>query len=204
MVTADEALQMLQDGHGRYLSGRSTLMDAVGPERRSDVAEVQTPFAAVLGCADSRVPPEVVFDQGLGELFVVRVAGHVIGPATVGSLEFGTRILGARLIVVLGHSRCGAVQAALSQDTELSPALATLVARVHRATAATRAAHPEADADELMEAAVRAHVLGTVDRLGRESPVLARLVESDGLRIVGAEYSTDTGEVAFLEAADPP
>ena len=199
MVTADEALQRLRDGQGRYLSGASTLMDAVGPDRRGDVAAGQAPFAIVLGCADSRVPPEVVFDQGLGDLFVVRVAGHVVGPATIGSLEFGAQALGARLVVVLGHSGCGAVAAALDDAAVLPPALDELVSRVRGAVREVRAEQPHAEQAALMEAAVLAHVHRTVERLGAESPVLSRLVSEEGLRIVGAEYDTATGEVTFLD-----
>ncbi|MDX1594945.1 MAG: carbonic anhydrase [Gammaproteobacteria bacterium] len=199
-VTADEALQRLRDGNRRFVDGRTCHDTRANPDLRQSLKGGQAPFAAVLGCADSRVPVEAVFDQGLGDLFVVRVAGHVPTPAPVGSLEFAAHKFGTRLIVVLGHACCGAVEAALGDTPDdLSPELKAIIGAIRHSLAGT----PEIAGDPpevRLEQAVRTHVRVTVDAL-RRHPGLAGLIAGDGLRIVGAEYALDSGEVTFLDEA---
>ncbi len=195
MITPDEALQRLADGNRRYVAGRSASDPATLPARRAALVDGQAPFAAVLGCADSRVPVEAVFDQGPGDLFVVRVAGHVATSAPVGSLEFAANKLGARLIVVLGHARCGAVEAALGNPRGLSPELQAVVDAIRPALDGL----PDAEGADRLAGAVNAHVRATVAAL-RATPALAKLISDEGLRIVGAEYALDSGTVTFLDA----
>jgi carbonic anhydrase len=190
MIPADEALQRLIEGNRRFVDGETRNDAQANPALRESLKDGQAPFAAVLGCADSRVPVEAVFDQTLGDLFVVRVAGHVPTPAPVGSLT--------RLIVVLGHACCGAVQAALDPTPHaLSPELDAIVSAIRTSLAGeadSGAKAPEAQ----LERAVRTHVRATVEAL-RHHPGLAGLIADDGLRVVGAEYALDSGEVTFLD-----
>ncbi len=201
-VPAEEALARLRQGNTRHVAdtpqrtvlGRSAL--------RHDLASGQAPFAVVLGCADSRAAAEIVFDQDVGDLFVVRVAGHVVAPAELGSIEFAAENLGARLVVVMGHSRCGAVGATLAQirapDPDLSPNLLALVDHIRPAVLPVLERIGDATEAEIIEAAVRANVYGAMHALEAHSPSLARLKREEGLRIVGAEYDLDTGAVEFL------
>ena len=198
MIPADEALQRLIEGNHRFVDGETRNDAQANPALRESLKDGQAPFAAVLGCADSRVPVEAVFDQTLGDLFVVRVAGHVPTPAPVGSLEFAAHKFGTRLIVVLGHACCGAVQAALDPTPyALSPELDAIVSAIRTSLAGeadSGAKAPEAQ----LERAVRTHVRATVEAL-RHHPGLAGLIADDGLRVVGAEYALDSGEVTFLD-----
>lgn len=197
-LSAAEALASLVEGNHRFVNGTGI---GSHPERRADLVEGQQPFAAVLGCADSRVPVEAVFDQGLGDLFVVRVAGNVAGPSQVGSLEFAVSQLGVRLIVVLGHSACGAVDATLAQldgsAPALTPGLGALVSLLRPGVESVHAAGA-ADRQALSRAAVRANVAHVVRTLGESSVALASAMREEGLEIVGAEYALDSGEVVFL------
>lgn len=211
MIPSTEALERLREGNRRHVADvrrRSTLPTRT---RRSELVRGQEPFAVVLGCADSRVPPELVFDQTLGDLFVVRVAGNVTPPSVVGSVEFAVDLLGTRLVVVLGHSGCGAVQATLDAiegpAADLSPGLRSLVEGIRPAVeplleAGDPGAEPEADRAALVERAVRANVRASAEHLRRGSEILARRIEEDGLRVVGAEYSLETGAVDLFDA--PP
>ena len=202
MIDADEALKRLQEGNARFVAGlhgkEPALTDA---QRRIQLVGGQTPFAIVLGCSDSRVPAEIVFDQGLGDLFVIRVAGNIVAPSQIGSIEFAAERFGTRLVVVLGHSQCGAVQATLEElerpSEQRSPNLAAIVNRIRPAVAPLLESDVPHD-EELIERAVRANILASVRQLRQGSPILEKLV-SDGLRIVGAEYSLASGEVEFLE-----
>lgn len=166
---------------------------------RAELVAGQSPFAIVLACSDSRVPVELIFDQGLGDLFVIRVAGNVVAPSQVGSVEFAAAQLGTRLVVVLGHSNCGAVDAALGelrrQEEQRSPNLRAIVDRIRPAIEPLL----EADADTPLHDAVIANVFRSVDRLQHGSTIVENLVASGDLTIIGAEYSIETGIVSFLE-----
>lgn len=166
-----------------------------GSDRLAEVAQGQKPFAAILSCADSRVPPELIFDQGLGDLFVVRVAGNVVKNTQVGSLEFAVEQLGARLIMVLGHSRCGAVNAALARAVGLSPALAKVVAPISKVVESLRTA----DGDPSLDEAIEANVLRSVEKISQRSVLLATLLKEGTIEIVGACYDLETGQVKILE-----
>lgn len=199
MLTAPEALDRLRSGNERFLAGASDLHEPV--RRVAELAEGQAPFAVVLGCSDSRVPVELVFDQGLGDLFVIRVAGNVAAPSQIGSIEYAAAQLGARLVVVLGHTRCGAVAASVDAAPGTTPEghLGSIVERVLPAVHEARAARPGAGHEDLVREAVRANVRASVRSLLEDSPVLARLAAEDGLSVVGAEYALETGRVEFLE-----
>jgi carbonic anhydrase len=202
MITAPEALQRLREGHQRFVSNNGSRHAPSDRARRAALANSQHPFAIILGCSDSRVPPEIVFDQGLGELFVVRVAGNIAEPTQIGSVEFAARQFDTRLVVVLGHSRCGAVQAALKHleqsKEEQSPHLRSIVDCVRPIVAALLKTDVARDRAALVEEAVRANISASVTRL-RRSEILADLAESAGLVVVGAEYSLDTGGVEFFD-----
>ena len=206
MITqASDALQRLREGNARFVAGAGALERHADAERRAQLVDGQHPSAIVLGCSDSRVPPEVVFDQGLGELFVVRVAGNVVTPSQLGSVEFAAEQLGARLAVVLGHSQCGAVKATLDEIERPSEARsANLSAIVDRIRPALEdLVQSDAGREPLLARAVRANIRHAADHLRHGSPVLEELIERDGLVIVEAEYSLATGVVELLDASSP-
>src|SRR4051812_6976921 len=208
MVPAAEALERLRAGNLRFVSERSRSGDGVTGTRRSEVAAGQQPFAIILGCSDSRVPAEIVFDQGLGDLFVIRVAGNIVAPSQVGSVEFAAARFGTRLVVVLGHSQCGAISATLEElqrPTEnQSRNLRAIVDRVRPAVASLLATDLKHDLPALIREAVRANIRTAVDHLRHGSEILEQLIEDDGLVVVGAEYSLETGVVEFLDGALAP
>ena len=203
MITAREALERLREGNHRFTAPDQTRQAETGASHRRALAGGQSPFAVILSCADSRVPPEIVFDQGLGDLFVVRVAGNIVTPPLLGSVEFAVGQLGTRLVVVLGHSSCGAIQAALAQierpDENLSPNLRSLVDQIHPAVASLLASGSQQDRDALIGQMVRENVRASVSQMSKRSPLIAALIEDDGLVVVGAEYSLESGAVAFFE-----
>ncbi len=174
------------------------------PRRRMEVAPAQEPFAVILGCSDSRVPAEIVFDQGLGDLFVIRVAGNIVAPSQVGSVEFAVARFRTRLVVVLGHSSCGAVTATIEElqrpATDQSKNLRAIVDRVRPAIQPlmNRGYSPE----ELVHEGVRSNIRVAASQLRHGSEILERLIEKEGLLVVGAEYSLDTGVVDFFDV--PP
>ena len=187
-----QALQRLREGNERYVAAKLTLTNATAT-RRLEVAHEQRPFAAILVCADSRVPAEIVFDQGLGDLFVVRVAGPVADEAVLGSLEFAVTALAVPLILVLGHERCGAVQAtvkALEQGDDPPGHIASLVDAIRPAVKQARG-RP----GDLVDNALRAHIAGLVERLRAARPILGERVRQGQLKIVGARYNLETGQV---------
>jgi carbonic anhydrase len=198
MIDADTALARLVEGNSRYITGQRQLDS--GDARRQEVAGGQDPFAIVLGCADSRVPPEILFDQGLGDLFVIRVAGNVVTPPQLGSIEFAVESFGTPILVVLGHSRCGAVSATLSalQSPQAggSPNLGSLVELISPAVEPLLA--QDLDADSLIHEAVRANVHAVTAALSANSAILAARIASGDLRVIPAEYSLDTGQVELL------
>ena len=202
MVTATHALERLRDGNRRFVSERQRERQP-GKSRRNELVEGQAPFAIILGCSDSRVPAEIVFDQGLGDLFVIRVAGNVVAPSQIGSVEFAAERFGTRLVVVLGHSQCGAVAATLEElerPTEMrSPNLRSIVDRIRPAVQGLLEVGLSRDDGALAHHAVRANIRASVDHLRHGSAILERLIESDGLLVVGAEYALETGVVDFLD-----
>lgn len=202
-VSAREALQRLRDGNARFVSGEGTRDLALEHKRRRALIGDQSPFAIVLGCSDSRVPAELVFDQGLGDLFVIRVAGNIVAPSQVGSIEFAAERFGVKLVVVLGHSHCGAVQAAMEQlrrpAEEQSPNLGFIVRSILPAVEVAAAQSGSAGGEDLMSCAVRENIRVSADHLRHGSGVLEQLIRDNGLLIVGAEYSLETGVVEFFD-----
>jgi carbonic anhydrase len=198
-----EALARLQKGNARFVESVRSGETLVRHVPWSDSVPRQSPFAIVLGCSDSRVPAEIVFDQGLGDLFVIRVAGNVVAPSQIGSVEFAAEQFGTPLVVVLGHTHCGAVEATiqeLQRATEnRSPNLRAIVDRIRPAVEPLMRAGIGADTDLLMREAVRAHVRIAAAQLSHGSQIIERLVASQALLIVSAEYSLETGIVDFFD-----
>lgn len=206
MMSAREALERLREGNRRFVANDRRL-DTLGSRARpADLATGQHPFAIVLGCSDSRVPPEIVFDQGLGDLFVVRVAGNIVTPTQLGSVEFAAAQFGTRLVVVLGHSRCGAVLATLEAlqppPENQSRNLRSIVDRVRISVEGLLETELRHDPDMLVQRAVRANVDNSVNDLRHGSEVLEQMIRSDGLVVVGALYSLETGVVEFIEGVE--
>ncbi len=203
MISALEALACLKEGNLRFASDSSSPSAITNQSQRDAVVERQQPIAIILGCSDARVPAEMVFDQGIGDLFVIRVAGNIVAPSQIGSVEYAAAQTGARLVVVLGHSNCGAVTATLDElarDTEhRSPNLRSIVDRIRPAVEELTTSEALDDRDALTRHAVRANIHASVDHLRHGSAILERLLETDGLEIVGAEYSLETGLVEFFD-----
>jgi carbonic anhydrase len=202
MISAQEALERLRDGNRRFVS--DVRGDTPSHQtRRRELAAGQEPFAIILGCSDSRVPAEMVFDQGLGDLFVIRVAGNIVAPSQVGSVEFAAERFGTRLVVVLGHSKCGAILATLEElgraSGEQSRNLRSIVDRIRPSVEALLVTELGHDPDELVHHAIRANIRASADHLRHGSEVLEQLIQTDGLLIVGAEYSLETGVVDFFD-----
>lgn len=203
-MTTSEALHRLAAGNQRFVATGRGAGKALSPARRAELAAGQRPFAAVLACADSRVAPEVVFDQELGALFVVRVAGNIATPAVVGSIEFAAAEFSTPLVVVLGHSRCGAVTATVeamrASAPSLSPGLQAIVDRIRPPVESVLADPSDTGPDEIVSRAVRANVRAVVESLRLDSALLADRVEAGTIQIVGAEYDLETGVVEFTES----
>jgi carbonic anhydrase len=206
MIPANEALERLRDGNRRFVADVRGRQALVGHERRLELAAGQEPFAIILGCSDSRVPAEIVFDQGLGDLFVIRVAGNIVAPSQVGSVEFAAERYGTRLVVVLGHSNCGAILATVEElgrrSEEQSMNLRSIVDRVRPSVEPLMRAGLGLDQDALLRQAVRANIRMSANQLRHGSEVLEQLIQSRGLRVVGAEYSLETGMVEFFDGVD--
>ena len=203
MIPAAEALQRLQDGNRRFASGVRSHDTLSSETRRNELTSGQEPFAIILGCSDSRVPSEIVFQQGLGDLFVIRVAGNIVASSQVDSVEFAAARFGTRLVVVLGHSQCGAILATLEelqQSTAQSRNLRSIVDRVRPSVEPLLATDIRHDPNALVELAVRANIRASADHLRHGSEVLERLILKEGLIVVGAEYSLETGLVDFFDA----
>lgn len=200
MITAKEALERLRAGNRRFASGDLVNQDG-HQSRRAQLMQGQNPFAIILGCSDSRVPAEIVFDQGLGDLFVIRVAGNIAQPSQIGSVEFAASQFGTRLVVVLGHSSCGAVQAAVEnlQGPAASRNLGSIVSLIRPSVESLIAGGQGDDPDTLAEKAVRANVRASAERLRRGSEIIEQLERDDGLVIVGAEYSLESSLVDFFD-----
>ena len=203
MTSAREALERLQEGNHRFVSDVRGDGALSSQTRRMELAAGQEPFAIILGCSDSRVPAELIFDQGLGALFVIRVAGNIVAPSQVGSVEFAAERFGTRLVVVLGHSMCGGILATLEElerPTESrSPNLRSIVDRIRPSVEGLLETGLQQDADTLIQAAVRANIRASVSQLQHGSEILEQLIRKDDLLIVGAEYSLETGIVDFID-----
>jgi carbonic anhydrase len=203
MLTAQEALDRLKKGNQRFVSGETTLPKQLTHQERAEMAEDQNPFAIILGCSDSRVPAEMVFDQGLGDLFVIRVAGNVVAPSQVGSVEFAAERYDCAVVVVLGHSHCGAIQATI--DTLMNPEcppsnnLMSIVNRVRPSVETLMQTELKNDLKKLSNHAVRSNVFASVNQLRHGSAVLEQLIAKGKMIVVGAEYSLETGEVIFFD-----
>jgi carbonic anhydrase len=209
MIRAKTALERLRQGNQRFVADIRGGNALTGHARRTELAAAQQePVAIILGCSDSRVPAEIVFDQGLGDLFVIRVAGNIVASSQVGSVEFAAARYGTRLVVVLGHSQCGAILATLEelqQPTEnQSRNLRSIVDRVRPSVEALLATGLKHDHDALVREAVRANIRASANHLRHGSDVLEQLIQADGLLIVGAEYSLETGAVEFFEGVPGP
>jgi carbonic anhydrase len=205
MIPASDALQRLKDGNLRFVSNQRDSDTFVSPAQRLELAQNQEPFAIILGCSDSRVPAEIVFDQGLGDLFVIRVAGNIVAPSQVGSVEFAAERYHTRLVVVLGHSQCGAILATLEElqrsADHQSPNLRAIVDRVRPSVQGLLKTSLRHDRDELVRQAVRGNISASADHLRHGSQVLEQLIKDAGLLVVGAEYSLETGVVEFFDGA---
>jgi carbonic anhydrase len=207
MLSAREALRHLREGNRRFVANESAAAFLSHGERRPELATGQEPHAIVLGCSDSRVPAEFVFDQGLGDLFVIRVAGNIVAPSQVGSVEFAAARFGTRLVVVLGHSQCGAILATIDElrrpTTNQSRNLQSIVDRVRPSVEGLLATDLRHDLDALVNEAVRANIRASADHLRHGSGVLEQLIRDDDLLVVGAEYSLETGVVDFFDGLPP-
>lgn len=203
MISAKKALERLREGNLRFASGQGGRDLDFEHSRRKELVQDQAPFAVVLGCSDSRVPLELVFDQGLGDLFVVRVAGNVVSPTQAGSIEFAASKFATPLVVVMGHSQCGAVSTAievlLDGASVDSPNLESLVKRIGPAVIKARDTGPAGDRAGLVYRAVRENVRSSAVSLLEESALLSGLVEEGRLEIVCAKYSLETGVVEFFD-----
>ncbi|MBX3015755.1 MAG: carbonic anhydrase [Caldilineaceae bacterium] len=203
MISAQEALVRLQEGNRRFVAGLHDSSILNNQTRRGQLVTGQEPFAIILGCSDSRVPAEIIFDQGLGDLFVIRVAGNIVAPSQIGSIEFAAERFGTRLVVVLGHSQCGAVLTTLQElerPTESrSPNLRSIVDRIRPAVETLIETDLRHTPEILIRHAVRANIRASVSHLRFGSQILEELIEREGLWVVGAEYSLETGEIHFFD-----
>jgi carbonic anhydrase len=203
MTSARDALDRLREGNARFVAGVRSSLSLSNQARREELVEAQAPFAVILGCSDSRVPVEMVFDQGVGDLFVIRVAGNIVAPSMVGSVEFAAEKFGTRLVVVLGHTRCGAVAATLEElqrpSEAQSPNLRSIVQRIQPAVEGLLETELRGDPEALARKAVRANVRVSASQLRHGSEILERLIEHDGLLVAGAEYALETGVVDFFD-----
>jgi len=208
LIAALDALARLREGNLRFVKNQTSVGAALNPTRRAALLAGQEPFAIVLGCSDSRVPAELVFDQGLGDLFVIRVAGNIVAPSQVGSVEFAAKRFGTRLVVVMGHSRCGAIMATLEEvlgrATTESRNLRSIVDRIRPSVEMMMISGRErVDPDALMHDAVRANVRASTNHLRHGSELLEEMIRTESLLIVGAEYALETGVVSFFDGVPP-
>jgi carbonic anhydrase len=197
-MTAQESLSLLIDGNIRFSSGRVERPNQ-DESRRIFVADIgQSPFAAVLACSDSRVPVEMIFDRGIGDIFVVRTAGNLDGEAETGSLEYAVEHLNVPLIVILGHTKCGAVTAVV-EECEAHGHIKSIACRIAATVTETRQINPELDQTEFIEACSRADVRKVVEHLRLESDIIREALEKGALKITGAYYDIRSGVVEWLD-----
>jgi carbonic anhydrase len=205
MISGQEALTQLRDGNRRFVASMHDPAPTLSQTRRLALAQGQRPFAIILGCSDSRVPAELVFGQGFGDLFVIRVAGNIVAPSQVGSVEFAAARFGTRLVVILGHTQCGAIVATLEElrqpTPHQSPGLRSIVDRIRPAVEPLLTTLPGEQGEALIAHAVRANIRAAAEQLRHGSELLERFIKQDGLLIVGAEYCLQTGVVDFFDGA---
>ncbi|HET6546330.1 MAG TPA: carbonic anhydrase [Rhodanobacteraceae bacterium] len=205
MISAQDALERLQKGNREFVAAMNSGNPIFGDSRRTELTLEQDPFTIVLGCSDARVPAEIVFNQGLGDLFVIRVAGNIVAPSQIGSVEFAASHFGTHLVVVLGHTRCGAIQATLDelrQPTEnQSRNLRSIVDRVRPCAEILLRTELRHDPAALVHHVTRANVAASVNQLRHGSQILEQLISRQELLVVGAEYSVETGLVEFLNGS---
>lgn len=203
MLTAEEALDLLKNGNQRFVHGETNHTKLLTHQQRAEMAEHQNPFAIVLGCSDSRVPAEMVFDQGLGDLFVIRVAGNIVAPSQVGSVEFAAESFHCPIVIVLGHTHCGAIHSTIealrNPDKTSSANLMSIVNRVRPSVEILMQTELKDDLEKLSVHAIRSNVFASVNQLRHGSAVLEGLIAQGKLKVVGAEYSLETGEVTFFD-----
>ncbi|MDO9420074.1 MAG: carbonic anhydrase [Herminiimonas sp.] len=203
MTTAKEALERLREGNRRFVADTRNDENQSALARRKEVADGQEPFAIILGCSDSRVPAEMVFDQGLGDLFVIRVAGNIVAPSQVGSVEFAAAQFKTKLVVVLGHSKCGAIVATLEElkrpNENQSRNLKSIVDRIRPSVETLLETDLKHDHDALVHQSIRANIRASANHLRHGSELLENLIQNEGLLVVGAEYSLETGAVEFFD-----
>lgn len=208
MSTALSALERLREGNRRFVAGVRSLDTLVSQTRRGDFVAGQKPFAVILGCSDSRVPVEIVFDQGVGDLFVIRVAGNIVAPSQIGSVEFAARQFETRLVVVLGHTRCGAVQATLDElqqpTARQSRNFLSIADRIRPGIEGLLETDIRHDPEALMQQAVRTNVRVAASHLRHGSDLLEEMIRKEGLLVVGGEYSLETGVVEFFDGLPIP
>lgn len=204
MISAQEALTRLKLGNSRFVA--DIRHNWVNQTRRVELTAGQQPFAAILGCSDSRVPVEIIFDQGLGDLFVIRVAGNIVAPSQVGSVEFAAAQFNTKLVVVLGHSRCGAILATLdalrAPTAYASRNIRSIVDRIAPTLAPLQATELWQDGERLLPHAVRANIRASANHLRHGSAMIESMIQHNGVRVVGAEYSLETGIVEFFDGVD--
>ncbi|MBT5862427.1 MAG: carbonic anhydrase [Gammaproteobacteria bacterium] len=204
MISATDALERLRDGNRRFISNEVSEKVLTIREHRAGAAAPQNPFAIILACSDSRVPTELIFDQGIGDLFVIRVAGNIVAPSQIGSIEYAAKQFGTRLVVVLGHSNCGAIIATLRElalkESHRSPNLRAIVDRIRPALDPVLEEYYDVEDEVVVASCVRANVQASVDGLQHGSLILEQLIEAKELNIIGAEYSIETGYIDFFES----
>lgn len=203
LIPATEALARLREGNARFVDEVRGSLVQTGQTRRAEVAEGQAPFAIILGCSDSRVPSELIFDQGLGDLFVIRVAGNIVAASQIGSIEFAAARFNTRLVVVVGHTQCGAITATVDEMQQESPSqsrsLQFIVDQIRPSIEPLLQTEARNSREELIREGVRANVRASVKQLRHGSPLLEQLIQTNGLVIVGAEYVLETGVVDFFD-----
>ncbi len=204
MISAADALERLREGNRRFVSDEVSEETLASREHRAGAATPQNPFAIILACSDSRVPTELIFDRGIGDLFVIRVAGNIVASSQIGSIEYAAEQFGTRLVVVLGHSDCGAITATLQElalkESHRSPNLRTIVDRVRPAVESIFKENDDVDDDAVISRCVHANVRASVEHLQHGSLILEQLIDKGSLQIIGAEYSIETGYIQFFES----
>lgn len=202
MISAQEALIRLKEGNTRFVTNVSSDYPGDIYSKRPELVEIQAPFAIVLGCSDARVPAELIFDQGLGDLFVIRVAGNIVAPSGIGSIEFAALNFGTPLVIVLGHSGCGAITATIEVLTGRSEIpshnLHSIVKRIRPSVETLLSTELRNNQKDLVKHCVRANVRSSVEHISSGSPILEKLIGNGQLMVVGAEYSLETGDVDFF------
>ena len=195
-MSGDESLSKLLEGNKRFISGQLTTKDC-SAEKRQELTKGQHPFAIVLSCSDSRVPAEIVFDQGLGDIFVVRVAGNVVDPTTLGSIEYGAEHLNAPLLMILGHEQCGAVAATLDAKGKPEGNIGAILKKIMPAVKTAKAA--KKDKDETLQIAIQENVRNTYRDIMKNSKIVPEMVHEGKLKVIGAEYYLGTGKVEIID-----